>query len=238
MDNPINKVKVILLALMLSAALPLMAQDNFSGAWQGKQDGHLVQILFQDGYYVETHYTPGEFLFARGGWYKRSGDALQVNLEFDSENSGAAGSAETITLALVDNLLEFSRNGQTLRLRRVDKGTAPLAGVWHITQRMQEGKLVPIHRSGTRKTLKVLTGTRFQWFAIDPGKGMFGGTGGGRYEFRDGVYTEHIDFFSRDNSRVGNALNFEGSLQDGHWHHRGLSSKGDPIYEVWSKVRQ
>jgi hypothetical protein len=120
----------------------------------------------------------------------------------------------------------------------VDDGAAPLAGVWHITSRMQDGKLVPIHRTGTRKTLKILTGNRFQWVAIDPGAKQFSGTGGGTYTFNNGTYTENIEFFSRDSSRVGASLSFNGKLEGKDWHHSGLSSKGDKIYEVWSKVKE
>jgi hypothetical protein len=63
------------------------------------------------------------------------------------------------------------------------------------------------------------------------------GTGGGTYTFANGKYTEHIEFFSRDSSRVGAALTFDGKLENGDWHHSGLSSKGDPIYEVWSRKK-
>ena len=50
-----------------------------------------------------------------------------------------------------------------------------------------------------------------------------------------GQYTEKIKYFSRDNSRVGARLQFDFELQQGKWHHSGKSSKGKPIYEVWSK---
>jgi hypothetical protein len=74
----------------------------------------------------------------------------------------------------------------------------------------------------------------FQWIAINPAQKGFYGTGGGKYSFKEGQYTENIVFFSRDNSRVGAELNFKGELRDKAWHHSGLSSKGDPIYEIWS----
>src|SRR3546814_4443688 len=83
-----------------------------------------------------------------------------------------------------------------------------------------------------RRTLKILTGTRFQWAAINVETGEFSGTGGGTYTFKNGKYTENIEFFSRDNSRVGMSLSFEGDLQGDDWHHQGKSSKGDPIYEI------
>jgi hypothetical protein len=50
---------------------------------------------------------------------------------------------------------------------------------------------------------------------------------------RDGLYIEKIEFFSRDNSRVGQHLSFDYKLVNGDWVHKGLSSKGQPIHEVW-----
>ena len=55
----------------------------------------------------------------------------------------------------------------------------------------------------------------------------FIGTGGGYYTTVNGKYTENIEFFSRDNTKVGLELEFDFSLKDSNWHHKGFSSKGD-----------
>ena len=60
------------------------------------------------------------------------------------------------------------------------------------------------------------------------------GTGGGDYTTINGKYTENIEFFSRDNTRVGASLEFNYSLDNGNWIHTGLSSKGNSIHEIWS----
>ena len=88
---------------------------------------------------------------------------------------------------------------------------------------------------GARKTMKILSGTRFQWIAYNNETKEFFGTGGGTYTTTDGKYTETIEFFSRDNSRVGAKLEFNYALEDGQWRHSGKSSKGDPMDEVWSQ---
>jgi hypothetical protein len=119
---------------------------------------------------------------------------------------------------------------------RLDDGEDNLAGVWRITGRMVDGKLNAIQRRD-RKTLKLLSATRFQWMAINPATKEFFGTGGGIYTFKDGKYTEHIEFFSRDNSRVGASLTFDGAVKHGVWNHSGKSSKGDPINEIWTKEK-
>jgi hypothetical protein len=88
---------------------------------------------------------------------------------------------------------------------------------------------------GARKTMKILSGTRFQWIAYNNETKEFSGTGGGTYTTINGKYTESIEFFSRDNSRVGSKLEFDFSFIDEDWRHRGKSSKGDLIDEIWSK---
>jgi hypothetical protein len=128
-------------------------------------------------------------------------------------------------------------DGESTIWKRVDNGAAPLAGNWRITHRKQDGKLQAIHQSGGRKTVKILSGTRFQWAAINTDTKEFSGTGGGTYTFQNGKYTEQIEFFSRDSSRVGALLTFEGKVEKDGWHHSGLSSRGDAIYEVWNKPR-
>nr|WP_299343463.1 hypothetical protein [Allomuricauda sp.] len=83
--------------------------------------------------------------------------------------------------------------------------------------------------------MKILSGTRFQWIAYNTETKEFMGTGGGTYTTENGKYVENIGFFSRDDSRVGASLSFDFELKDGDWHHSGKSSKGNPIYEIWSK---
>ena len=83
--------------------------------------------------------------------------------------------------------------------------------------------------------MKILSGSRFQWIAYNTETKQFIATGGGNYTTINGKYTEHIEFFSRDVGRVGASLEFDFDLKEGDWHHSSFSSKGDPLYEVWSK---
>ena len=62
----------------------------------------------------------------------------------------------------------------------------------------------------------------------------FRGTGGGKYAADQGSYTEVIEYFSRDNSRVGAELGFSYERKGNDWHHTGKNSKGEPLYEIWS----
>jgi hypothetical protein len=161
---------------------------------------------------------------------------LTVAIEFDTGKKEQTDQLMVYHFLVERDELAIAVNGKKLNYKKLDGGSAPLSGVWHITSQMREGKVVPIHRTGTRKTLKILSGTRFQWAAIDPGTKEFFGTGGGTFQFANGKYTEHIEFFSRDSNRIGTTLSFNGKLENGEWHHSGLSSKGEKIYEIWSRV--
>ena len=88
--------------------------------------------------------------------------------------------------------------------------------------------------SRPRKTMKFLLDGNFQWIAFNTATFQFFGSGGGYYTTDNGKYTEHIEYFSRDNSRVGAILPFDYSIKGTDWHHQGLSSKGNPIHEIWS----
>lgn len=190
-----------------------------------------------DGYCTHTTYEKASkrFLQTRGGTYTLQNDRLLVAYEFDTQNPAPIGQTVPYTASVQNGRLTVNLNGAVESWKRLDDGQAPLAGLWQITARKQDGELQAIHQTGTRKTVKILTGSRFQWAAIDPGTKQFMGTGGGTYTFAGGKYTEQIEFFSRDSSRVGRSLTFDGRLENGQWHHSGLSSRGEAIYEVWSR---
>lgn len=222
-----------LFSLMIS---PSLFSQTLDGAWEIKIGDHQVVLLVKDGYFTYTEYSPAEFISSWGGILKVDGSKAKIVAEFNSANSAEVGREMTYDFSISNNQLQVNDDGNANTFTRIDDGNAPLAGVWKITGRKQDGKVVSIHQTGPRKTLKMLTGTRFQWFAINPENRQFSGTGGGIYSFANGKYTENILFFSRDNSRAGAQLNFDGKIEDGNWHHSGLSSKGVPIYEIWSKV--
>ncbi len=83
--------------------------------------------------------------------------------------------------------------------------------------------------------MKYLQDGRFQWIAYDTNGLQFKGTGGGKYTSIDGIYTENIEYFSKDNTRVGARLEFNYEIKGDDWHHTGKNSKGAPMYEIWSR---
>ncbi|QEC51274.1 hypothetical protein EDD80_101235 [Anseongella ginsenosidimutans] len=212
------------------------APGDIEGAWEIEGNPKRVALLV-DGYFTVTTYKENapEFISTMGGTFSYDGSAMSGALEFNSEAADQVGANFSIPAKLDgDKLTVTYEDGSSENWTRVDKAEDNLSGVWRITERESEGEMhdIPLR---ARRTLKILTGTRFQWAAINVETGEFSGTGGGTYTFENGKYTENIEFFSRDNSRVGMSLSFEGDLQNDNWHHKGKSSKGDPIYEVWSR---
>ena len=160
-----------------------------------------------------------------------------VSFQYHSEQKETVGTDMSFTIKINVNELTTDINGKSQKWNRIDNGAAPLSGVWRINARKNGDHLNPMPLAA-RRTLKILSGTRFQWVAINIETKEFFGTGGGRYTFENGKYTEYIEFFSRDTNRVGSALSFEGKIENSEWHHSGLSSRGEPIYEVWKHIEK
>ncbi len=231
-----KRITLILILLGSGLVFKVAAQTNLNGSWELKNGDHHHLLLVQDGFFFHTVYKGNQFLRCDGAEFTVNDKILKANVLFNTADSMKVNQKVELPFSLVKDQLRLVTAAGKLLFKRIDEGKAPLAGVWRITGRMaSNGEVAPIHQSGTRQTYKLLTGTKFQWVAIDPAKKEFSGTGGGSYTFKDGKYTENIEFFSRDHNRVGAVLSFDGKLADGNWHHSGLSSKGAKIYEVWSR---
>jgi hypothetical protein len=212
------------------------AQSSLTGAWTKQEGSFTITLLFQDGYYSYTKYDVGNkvFSFTKGGSYKVDGNSLSVTYLFHTDEKEKVSSNETMEMQVNKQTLNLTVSGTKDVYNRVDDSKGMLAGHWLITGRMNNGNMQTI-TPGARRTIKLLTGTRFQWIAINIETKEFFGTGGGTYTFANGKYTENIEFFSRDSSRVGASLSFDGKVEGNNWHHSGLSSRGEPIHEIWTR---
>lgn len=230
----LRTISLILFSAILFGHAPAFGQD-LNGAWQMKgNDNHL--LLIQDGYFswTETN-NNNEFVNTIGGVVNQRGNQLNLIIQFNADDGSIVGESFSTSYSVDGNELTTRHpEGHTMNWVRIPEEDQGLAGVWRITGRKTNGDVSSMTRR-PRKTYKILTAGHFQWVAMNTENGEFSGTGGGTYTFKDGVYTENIEFFSRDNSRVGASLSFEGKIENGDWHHSGKSSKGDPIYEIWSK---
>ena len=201
-----------------------------------KAESTELVVLIQDGYYCSTVYDKEAKIFtaSMGGPFTVTGDKLIVSYAFYTSDQSKAGTTDTLRFQLNENVLILTSSGSAQNYVRIDNGQSSLAGYWLITGRFNNGNMQAI-TPGVRRTIKLLTGTRFQWIAINSETKEFFGTGGGTYTFVNGKYTEHIEFFSRDSTRVGASLSFDGKVEGNNWHHSGLSSKGEPIHEIWTR---
>ena len=235
--------KIILLPFLFLAGA-IFAQ-NLEGAWKmthqnGKamMDTEYIKI-YQDGYFAfgakET--ATNKYVSAGGGQYSLKGNLYQEILDFFTINPEMVGQKSDFSIDMVDGKMvistEMEGNALVEIWEKISDSKDDLTNNWVITGRKRDNE---ISRStpGARRTIKILSGGRFQWVAFNSETKEFMGTGGGTYTAENGNYIEKIEFFSRDDSRVGASLEFKYEVIDGEWHHSGLSSTGNPIYEIWS----
>lgn len=225
----------LLLFLMTASYFEIKAQQ-IQGAWKRDLDTAVQVLTIVDNYFaVVTFDMAGKrFISTRGGTAFLEKGIMKGNIEFNTADKSEVGSVYSYSYGMKDRQFQLPIYGLEKGWQKLDDASDALAGNWKIIGREQDGKMVEM-KPGSRKTIKILSGTRFQWAAINSETGDFFGTGGGHYSFENGRYTEHIEFFSRDASRVGASLSFDAALKNGDWHHSGLSSKGDRIYEVWTR---
>lgn len=193
-------------------------------SFKSLQNGQKIEhrILMDDEYIVETQFTsnPNQFLKTIGGFYKKKGNEIIVKLEFNSNFS--KDSLKTISIS--DNS----------KWKKISGVNSLLQGKWLMSGRVRGKTERRRDTNQPRKTMKILVDGYFQWIAFNTNTFSFMGTGGGSYTAENGTYKEKIDYFSRDNKKVGISLSFSYSKNGQDWHHKGFSSKGDPIHEIWA----
>lgn len=219
---------VIILLSILSFTSDVNVKSQIHGAWQSENG----IAIFSGNYFAYTAFTETEFKYSYGGSWEIDGENMIISYEFNTLQKNIVGSSIDAALKVNEENMVF--NGQDFA--RIDNGIpGKLEGAWLFSNRMRNGELgSPRSDDNPRKTMKILSGTRFQWIAYNIETKEFMGTGGGTYTTANGKYTENIDFFSRDNSRVGASLEFDFEIKGNDWHHKGFSSKGDPMHEIWS----
>lgn len=222
-------LSVLLLACIIFASAISKQETTLNGAWKNN-DGVMI-IAGQ--YFTFTAFTAAEFKYTYGGLIKTDKNQLELQYEYHTQSPEKVGSKDKLSYSLQGEALKID----DMSFKQIDSSTPGLLnGGWLFANRMINGQLgEPRSGDNPRKTMKILSGSRFQWIAFNTETKEFFGTGGGTYTTIDGKYTENIDFFSRDNSRVGASLVFDYELIDDAWHHMGLSSSGEPIHEIWER---
>lgn len=235
--------KYLFLPLLL--LIGLANAQSLEGAWKlVNQNGKAVTDqefikIYQDNYFSfgVKNVSDNHFIGAGGGPYTYQDGKYSETLDFFTLNPLQIATTTPFKLDWAQGKLVLSANTNEGILvetwEKISDSKDALTGNWVITGRKREGK---ISRStpGARRTVKILSGGRFQWIAFNSETKEFSGTGGGTYTAVDGKYVENITFFSRDDSRVSASLGFDFQVLDGEWYHSGMSSTGSPIYEIWT----
>lgn len=231
-------MRKIALLFCLFFGLGVIHAQDLAGTYErsgslGDRQISYVYLFSGDFFSWAAYYdNDGQFIATKGGRFTVENNKLKLMYEFDTADPDMVGRTEEHTLnfkkkaAIIDNQ----------DWKNVDKGAeSPLTGPWLMGGRKRDGEISRRDTDRPRKTMKILTPTRFQWIAYNTETKQFMGTGGGTYTAVDGKYTENIEFFSRDKTRAGASLGFSFEVKGNDWHHSGKSSKGDPMYEIWVK---
>jgi hypothetical protein len=232
-----KKITILLTVFVLLLFMAFNKSEiasSLKGSWK-TQNGVLI---CSESYFSVTYFSIENKRFdgTIGGTYSIKDGDITFNVEYSHPAKDLVGETETVPFDLKDNTFTYAGSQGTVIYEKIgEANTSTLAALWQITGREnKEGKMTEMPKSA-RKTIKLLTDNRFQWAAINTQTGEFSGTGGGTYTLKDGKYTETIEFFSRDSSRVGASLSFDAAIDGKKWHHTGKSSKGDRVSEVWEK---
>ena len=244
MKKHIHKIKFTLtLSVLILINLFSYAQSPV-GAWErfyDDEDGNNIRsvVIFSEKFQSIVMYNSktGEFIYSNGGTWELNGNMMTEKVEFDTANSERVGDELTFEVLITNNSLSIP--DANWEFSKIDDGMpGELNGAWLMSGRYRNGEKQMRSTDRPRKTMKILSGTRFQWIAFDTEKKEFKGTGGGTYTTINGKYSEKIEFFSRDNSRVGMNLEFNYDIDKGNWIHKGKTSKGDPLHEIWVKRKK
>ncbi len=227
--------KTLSFLFLLSISMTAQAQIN-AGVYISDIENVRHELKLSDSYFIHTIYekSPARFIKATGGFYSVEDTVMNVKLEFNSNYEGDALKELSIPFSNENDQLVL---GMTPRLtfNRIENQEQSLDGQWLFGTRGPDTGQERRGDENPRKTLKFLMDGRFQWIAYHVETFKFSGTGGGSYTAKDGVYTENIEYFSRDNNRVGASLNFNYEIKGNDWHHTGKNSKGEPMYEIWAR---
>ena len=217
------KYKMKKIILNLTIIIFTVTTYSQSDVYSYSENGIINRIIIDNNYLVMTSYKvdSNKFIKTIGGFYNKEGNRFNMSLEFNSNFKNDSISKIEI---------EKKTNWKKISLKKND-----LQGKWLMVGRVRNGNEQRRNLDRPRKTMKFLINGYFQWIAFNTETFQFSGSGGGKYITKDGKYIESIEYFSRDDSKVGLNLEFDYELINKEWNHKGFSSKGDPLHEIWVK---
>ncbi len=176
-----------LLCFLVSVSFA-QAKLEIEGAWKttlpkGQGGTTSAVMTIADGYSFFSLYDiqNKKFIGSQGGILTDKGNGqYDFTMEFSSMDKNLVGTKMELSVSITGSQMKSTivSTNETATYERIDNGNSEMFGAWRITDRMRNGEMSAM-RQGSRKTIKMLTGTRFQWAAFDPETKSFSGTGGG-----------------------------------------------------------
>lgn len=152
-------MKALLPLILLELSIVSFAQPNISGAWQaGTKENNMVMIVADKFYSVAVYNQKDKsYIGTYGGTFRIEKDAFISMNEFNTLNKEDIGVEVRSAFQLKGNAVKLA----TYDFKRLDDGKpGQLAGAWLITARVT-GNGMQTMTPGVRKTMKILSGTRF-----------------------------------------------------------------------------
>ncbi|GAB3931676.1 membrane or secreted protein [Mucilaginibacter myungsuensis] len=240
MKSRLKLLAIVSFVLIASFVLSSFTQSSIDikdlkGAWEyGPAEQRATMIVTDNIFSVAVYDRPGKkFVNSYGGKWRLEGNKMIQTLEWDAKDPARVGTEVSTDIKMSGSKLTTSATNETWE--RVDKGDkGDLVGAWIIVGNYENDQLNKNPNAfGPRRTMKVLSGSRFQWIAYNVGTKQFVNSGGGTYTAENGKYIENIDFFTKTAESVGKTVSFRYLMQDGNWRHKGQKSTGGPMDEGW-----
>lgn len=111
-----------------------------------------------------------------------------------------------------------------------EKPGDPLQGAWELQEiRGQSAGELDI------RMVKIISGGHFIFAFFNDESQQFFSAGGGKYSYKDGTYTEEIEFHTIDPKLVGKSLKFKAEIKGEKWFHSGKAN-GETVDEVFQRI--
>jgi hypothetical protein len=239
--------KLILTVAILLNTLQVFTQ-TLNGAWRLVEvddmpvDKEIIK-LYSNSYFTYSAYdkATGEFFAAKGGLYNLDHLSYEEHLEIDSEEPKHSGTTIIYKATIKDDSLFITnlKTGEKQRWLKFDEAdNYEVSFCWRIHKKKDEGdESWRTIEYAPRKTLKMVTNSRYQVLAFNSKTGKFVGSSGGHWTGSGDNYIENIEFFSKDQSNVGRSLKFKRTFEEGLWLHTGKTTKGEIMLEKWHRYK-
>ena len=219
----------LIIAIVFFSGTSTGQESSVVGTWYSKDGDDEYVLICQANYIVITNFNKVNtaFYYSSGGSYKAIKDRMIASLEFTTSKHELQHIKTLGQLQYTrseDKLSIIREDSSKVFLSRVDNGQADLAGVWRLAG--QQGEL---------KSLLVISGHRFQRIHFNPKTKELIGSYGGRYEYSDGKYTEHIDFYKKDGDKIGTSVSFTLEVNKTGMVIKGKNEKGEEVEELWKR---